>query len=117
MKTPKEKKTQEKIKPAEIKDVNFSSFRIRRKTVSVNGKELPIAIGDRIILSNGGPVRTCMGITVQEDGRVSYVLEWHDPQTGGFTSEQLTLMELKLLDLNAVPPEKTGGKIGFGPEA
>ena len=95
-------------KPVDIKDVDFSDFRFRRKEVTVNGKKLPIAIGDRIHIADGDPIgKTVMGITIHEDSRIQYILEWHDPSTGNFCSEALTLSELKLLVQNAYGPKKS----------
>jgi len=95
-----------------VKDVDFSNFRLQRKEISINGKKLPIGIGDRIRMSENDTVgRTVMGITIHEDSRVQYILEWHDPSTGNFSSEALTLSELKLLTQNAYSSKRK--QVGF----
>ena len=106
------KKQRSGEKAVEIRDVAFTGFRMSRKEVSVNGRKLPIAIGDRIRMCEADSFgRTVMGVTVHEDGRVQYILEWHDPSTGNFGTEALTLSELKLLTMNAYVPKKD--KAGF----
>lgn len=82
-----------------IDDVNFDNFSLSKKEISVNGKSLPLKIGDRFILSNNDKLyKTVIAITVFEDGRTSYTIEWYDPETCRFENEAVTLTELKLLN-------------------
>lgn len=113
MKIPKEKD----IKLFQHRDeVDFSSFSIKKKEISVNGKALPFRIGDRITMTDHDKTpKTVMGVTVHEDGRCQYILEWHNPDSGAFQSEALTLSELKLMHVN-INAKKNRRKIGFGPE-
>lgn len=85
----------------DITDVDFESFNVKRKVISINGRNLPIAIGDRISITTPDPIsKTVVGISIMEDGHVAYVLSWFDPNSGQFMNEQLTLTELKLLNRN-----------------
>ena len=82
--------------------VDFSKFQIERKEVSINGKKLPLAIGDKILISEEDRiVKTVMGITINEDNRINYGREWFDASDSSFKSEWLTLTELKLLNKNS----------------
>ena len=82
--------------------VDFSKFQIERKEVSINGKKLPLAIGDKILISEEDRIiKTVMGITINEDNRINYGLEWFDASDNSFKSEWLTLTELKLLNKNS----------------
>lgn len=95
-------------------DVDFTSFSVKKKEICVNGRPLPFRIGDRIAMTeNDRNPKTVMGVTVHEDGRCQYILEWHNPETGAFQSEALTLSELKLMHSNLNRP-KSRGVIGFG---
>ena len=46
---------------------------------------------------------------------LQYILEWHNPDTGAFQSEALTLTELKLMHSN-LNMKKKRNRVGFGPE-
>ena len=97
-------------------DVDFSSFSINKKEISINGKPLPFKIGDRIAMTeHAKATKTDMGVTIHEDGRSQYILEWHNPENGSFSSEALTLSELKLLHAN-INRQGRRKKIGFGGE-
>lgn len=106
------KKPKAKNPATDVNDVDFDDFRIQRKEIMVNGKKLPLKIGDRVrMCENDTMGRTVMGITIHEDSRIQYILEWHDPSSGSFSSEALTLSELKLLTQNAFKTKK--GPAGF----
>lgn len=95
-----------------IDSVNFDNFTLSKKKVSINNKELPLAIGDKIKLSDSDKIsKTIVGIMIHEDGRVSYILEWYDQEHGQFHDETVTLTELKLLHANLAKNKKN--KIGF----
>ena len=112
MKTPKPKKTDTIQTVTDITDVNFDDFRITKKEIKINNKALPLKIGDRIKFDGPGAVtKTVMGITIHEDNRVQYVVEWMDPNTGMFQSEALTMHELKLIVMNQA--SKPRAKAGF----
>lgn len=88
------------------KDIDFSVFDINRIEVSTNGEPLPFAIGDRFSMSEDDTiVKTIMSITIGEDGRTSYGLEWYDPADGCFKTELVTMSEIKLL-VNNMPKKK-----------
>ena len=70
--------------------IDFSKFEIDRKIVSVNGKDLPIAIGDKILVNDDDNlVKTVMGIHVSEDSRINYYLEWFDAVENTFKNERV----------------------------
>lgn len=96
-------------------EVDFSRFPIKKRTISVDGKPLPIKIGDKISL-DGNPesAKTVMAITVYEDNRVQYMLEWYNSTSGEFNNEMVTLNELKLLNKNQISRIKK--QIGFEKE-
>lgn len=99
----------------EIKDADFESMSVKRKEISINGKALPLAIGDKIRMSDDDPFpKTVTCIMVFEDSRVQYAVEWYDQNSGNFQTETFTLTELKLLNSAA----KKKGKIiaGFSRE-
>lgn len=82
--------------------------------MTVDGKKLPLQIGDKIVLSESDKtLKTVMAMTVFEDGRVSYMLEWHDPESGQFNTEAVTLSELKLLSKNVISHIKSIKSIGY----
>lgn len=57
------------------------SIELNVREVVVDGKQLPLRIGDKIVLaSNDRLEKTVMALTVFEDGRVQYMLEWYDPE-------------------------------------
>lgn len=93
-------------------DVDFNRFSLKKRTVSIDGKPLPLKIGDKISF-DGNPelVKTVMAITVYEDNRVQYMLEWYNPTSGEFDNEMVTLNELKLLNKNQISRIKK--QIGF----
>lgn len=93
-------------------EVDFNRFPIKKRTISVDGKPLPIKIGDKISL-DGNPesAKTVMAITVYEDNRVQYMLEWYNSTSGEFNNEMVTLNELKLLNRNQISHIKK--QIGF----
>lgn len=113
MKVPKEKDVPQSIYRDEV---DFSSFSIKKKEISVDGKPLPFRIGDRISMTEHDKApKTVMGVTIHEDGRCQYILEWHNPENGSFSSEALTLSELKLMHAN-INRRGRKNRIGFGGE-
>lgn len=93
-------------------NVDFNRFSIKKRVISIDGKPLPLRIGDKISLDkNPEIVKTIMGITIFEDNRVQYLLEWYNSHTGEFSTELVTLNELKLLHKNQLETIKK--KIGF----
>lgn len=92
-----------------IGEVDFESLKVSHKVVKINDVALPIAIGDKLKLTENGQTKTVMGISIEEDGRVRYVLEWLN-ENGDFATESLSLQELKLLHKNG---KKRNVKVGF----
>lgn len=84
-------------------NVDFNRFSVKKRTISIDGKPLPLKIGDKISF-DGNPelVKTIMGITIFEDNRVQYMLEWYNSHSGEFSTEMVTLNELKLLHKNQI---------------
>lgn len=92
-----------------IGEVDFESMKVSRKVVKINDVALPLAIGDKVCLTETSSPKTVMGISIEEDGRVKYVLEWLN-ENGDFMNEALSIQELKLLYKNN---RKNNKKIGF----
>lgn len=92
-----------------IGEVDFESMKVSRKVVKINDVALPLAIGDKICLTETTGPKTVMGISIEEDGRVKYVLEWLN-ENGDFMNEALSIQELKLLHKNN---KKKSTKVGF----
>lgn len=92
----------------ETPEVDFTSFKVKPKEVRVNGVPTPLAIGDKIQMSKGTSAKTVTTITVFEDGRIMYGLEWYDESSGQFETESVTLTELKLLHKNSIKKAKLG---------
>ena len=92
-----------------IGEVDFESMKVSRKVVKINDVALRLAIGDKICLTETTGPKTVMGISIEEDGRVKYVLEWLN-ENGDFMNEALSIQELKLLHKNN---RKNNKKIGF----
>lgn len=90
-------------------EVDFESLQVSRKVIKINDVALPLAIGDKLKLAEHGQPKTVMGISIEEDGRVHYVLEWLT-DNGEFATETLSLQELKLLHANG---KKRRTKVGF----
>lgn len=92
--------------------VNFDDFSIQKKEITINGKKLPLNIGDKFILAeNDKSIKTIVAITIFEDGRVAYAIEWYDPEANNFQTENVTLTELKLLNIASIKQIKES--IGF----
>lgn len=99
-------------KTINIEPVNINNFNIQKKEISVNGKALPFCIGDTLKLTEADKfIKTIVAVTILEDGRVQYMLEWYDPESSNFSTEAVTLSELKLLQISNA--KKVKGVIGF----
>jgi hypothetical protein len=98
------KKTEKKI----TNDfVNFDDFSFQKKIVTLNNKELPLQIGDKLRFSeNDKYEKTVVGIIIHEDNRIQYMLEWYSQENGQFNTESVSLTELKLLYNNMVKKDK-----------
>ena len=92
-----------------IGEVDFESMKVSRKVIKINDVALPLAIGDKVCLTETSGPKTVMGISIEEDGRVKYVLEWLN-ENGDFMNEALSIQELKLLHKNS---KKKSAKVGF----
>ena len=78
--------------------VDFSKKKFEKKVISVNGKKIPFAIGDKFVFGEQDVfVKTIVGITICEDNRVQYLLEWYNQNDRSFQTEVVTSIELKLL--------------------
>lgn len=66
-----------------------------------------------MLSENDKTLKTVMAMTIFEDGRVSYMLEWHDSDSGQFSTEAVTLSELKLLSKSIVSHIKRAKTIGY----
>lgn len=78
--------------------VDFSKRNFEKKVISVNGKKIPFAIGDKLVIGEQDIyIKTIVGVTIQEDNRIQYLLEWYNPHDGSFQTEVVTSIELKLL--------------------
>lgn len=66
-------------------------------SVAVAGRELPLKIGDQVLLGNSLLPKTVVGISVSDDMRVVYSLEWYNADEGSFQQQAVTFNELMLL--------------------
>ena len=74
--------------------------KVNKLKVTIDGKKTPLSIGDKIRYSEEDPTaKTVISITVFEDGRVVYTLEWA-ASDGELKQENVTLTELKVLAEN-----------------
>lgn len=65
--------------------VDLSIYSAEKLAVSVAGNELPLKIGDKILLPESSQTpKTVTSISVFDDGRVVYQLEWFSPDEGQF---------------------------------
>lgn len=81
------------------KTVDLSAFKLTTKEVSVNGKKLPLAVGDQILINEqDNLVKTVVCIQIYEDERVGYMLEWFDSSDSSFKTEWVTSAELAFLN-------------------
>lgn len=84
---------------AEFVDLD-SMPRVNKLKVTVDGKKTPLSIGDKIRYSEEDPTaKTVISITIFEDKRIVYTLEWADAD-GELKQENVTLTELKVLAEN-----------------
>lgn len=84
---------------AEFVDLD-SMPRVNKLKVTVDGKKTPLSIGDKIRYSEEDPTaKTIISITIFEDKRIVYTLEWADDD-GELKQENVTLTELKVLAEN-----------------
>ena len=91
----------------EQKIINVDKLACKPISVSINGIELPIKIGDVIKLcENDIFMRTVMKITVSEDGRAQYLLEWLDESE--LKSVWISTNELYYITKNIKQRPKTG---------
>ena len=83
--------------------------KVNRLKVSVDGKKTPLSIGDKIRLNEDDPIaKTVISITVFEDRRIVYTLEWADFD-GELKQESVTMTELKVLAENTARHQKVTG--------
>lgn len=83
--------------------------KVNRLKVSVDGKKTPLSIGDKIRLNEDDPIaKTVISITVFEDRRIVYTLEWADID-GELKQESVTMTELKVLAENTTRHQKVTG--------
>lgn len=76
---------------------------VNKIKVAINGKQTPFKIGDKLRFPEESPiVKTIISMTIFEDGTVNYMLKWFDGD--GFKTEPVSLTDLKLLNLNFLPP-------------
>ena len=84
---------------AEFVDLD-SMPKVNKLKVTIDGKKTPLSIGDKIRYSEEDPIaKTIISITIFEDKRIVYTLEWADDD-GELKQENVTLTELKVLAEN-----------------
>ena len=94
-------------KNIEQKTFDIEKLACKPVSVSVDGVELPIKIGDAIKLhENDIVMRTVMKITIAEDGKAQYLLEWFDESE--FKSIWISANELYYIAKNIMRRAKTG---------
>lgn len=92
--------------------VDLSSYSGEKILVAVSGIELPLKIGDKILLPGSSQVpKTVTSISIFDDMRVVYQLEWFSIDEGQFQTQAVTFNELMLL---RSAESKTDEIFGFG---
>lgn len=92
--------------------VDLSNYSGEKISVSVSGTELPLKIGDKILLPGNSQVpKTVTSISIFDDMRVVYQLEWFSVDEGQFQTQAVTFNELMLLQASG---KKDDEIIGFG---
>lgn len=87
--------------------IDLSSLASKPISVSVDGKELPLKIGDKIIIEDKDKVvRTVVKIQVSEDGHILYCLEWFNGTE--FKMDWLTAAELFYVWSNSSTKKSVG---------
>lgn len=96
-----EKKTKQKEKYLTNNNlVNLDKIgNINKIEVQVNGKLLPLKIGDRLEFPVGNPIlKTIAAIQINENGIETYLLEWFEDDS--FKQYWISMTELKMLKEN-----------------
>ena len=96
-----EKKTKQKEKY--LTNNNLANLdkigNINKIEVQVNGKLLPLKIGDKLEFPVGNPIlKTIAAIQINENGIETYLLEWFEDD--GFKQYWISMTELKMLKEN-----------------
>ena len=96
-----EKKTKQKEKY--LTNNNLANLdkigNINKIEVQVNGKLLPLKIGDKLEFPVGNPIlKTIAAIQINENGIETYLLEWFEDDS--FKQYWISITELKILKEN-----------------
>ena len=96
-----EKKTRQKEKY--LTNNNLANLdkigNINKIEVQVNGKLLPLKIGDKLEFPGGNPIlKTIAAIQINENGIETYLLEWFEDDS--FKQYWISMTELKMLKEN-----------------
>ena len=96
-----EKKTRQKEKY--LTNNNLANLdkigNINKIEVQVNGKLLPLKIGDKLEFPVGNPIlKTITAIQINENGIETYLLEWFEDDS--FKQYWISMTELKMLKEN-----------------
>ena len=96
-----EKKTRQKEKY--LTNNNLANLdkigNINKIKVQVNGKLLPLKIGDKLEFPVGNPIlKTIAAIQINENGIETYLLEWFEDDS--FKQYWISITELKMLKEN-----------------
>ena len=96
-----EKKTKQKEKY--LTNNNLANLdkigNINKIEVQVNGKLLPLKIGDKLEFPVGNPIlKTIAAIQINENGIETYLLEWFEDDS--FKQYWISITELKMLKEN-----------------
>lgn len=104
-----EKKTRQKEKY--LTNNNLANLdkigNINKIEVQVNGKLLPLKIGDKLEFPVGNPIlKTIAAIQINENGIETYLLEWFEDDS--FKQYWISMTELKMLKENLKPRTTIG---------
>ena len=104
-----EKKTRQKEKY--LTNNNLANLdkigNINKIEVQVNGKLLPLKIGDKLEFPVGNPIlKTIAAIQINENGIETYLLEWFEDDS--FKQYWISMTELKMLKENLKQRTKIG---------
>ena len=93
-------KQKTKLEPSNDELVNLDEIgQINKIEVSVDGRPLPLKIGDKLEFPIGNPIlKTITAIQINENGIESYLLEWFEDDS--FKQYWISMTEIKILKEN-----------------
>lgn len=86
--------------------IDFNTLKCKPIVVSVDGVDLPVKIGDTVKFTDDGIIRTVIKISISEDSKIQYLLEWFDGTS--FKTDWVSANELYYTWKNLKRHNRTG---------